>query len=173
MRVPVKGFEGLYEITEDGHVFDVQNGEERHQHKGKQGYFTVELYKDRRFHTKGVHRLLAEAFIPNPDNLPVVNHKDENPSNNQLSNLEWCTVRYNNNYGMCNEKRRASAIKGAKERGECKPVICLSDGKRFFSIGEASRYYGITRAAVMKTCVNHGNKKRPLRFLSEYESGVL
>ena len=51
-----------------------------------------------------VHRLVAEAFIPNPNNLPVINHKDENPLNNIVSNLEWCTVSYNNNYNKRNEK---------------------------------------------------------------------
>ena len=51
-----------------------------------------------------VHRLVAEAFIPNPNNLPIINHKDENPSNNMVSNLEWCTVSYNNNYNKRNEK---------------------------------------------------------------------
>ena len=55
---------------------------------------------------KHIHRLVAETFIPNPDNLPVVNHKDENKLNSSVDNLEWCTYKYNNNYGTCKERRK-------------------------------------------------------------------
>ena len=55
-----------------------------------------------------VHRLVAQAFIPNPDNLPCVNHKDENPGNNDFRNLEWCTQQYNQNYGTINQRRSKS-----------------------------------------------------------------
>lgn len=69
------------------------------------GYYRVDLCKDGKRSTKKVHRLVAETFIPNPDNLPCVNHKDCNPSNNAVSNLEWCTYSYNTNYADANEKR--------------------------------------------------------------------
>jgi hypothetical protein len=62
------------------------------------GYITVILYKNYKIKALRVHRLVAEAFIPNPDNLPEVNHKDENPMNNEVSNLEWCNRSYNINY---------------------------------------------------------------------------
>ena len=70
----------------------------------KNGYCTVSLYKN--FNSKDirVHRLVGEAFIPNPDNLPFINHIDENKQNNRVENLEWCTRQYNNNYGSRNHK---------------------------------------------------------------------
>ena len=62
-------------------------------------YKLVSLFKDGKRYYKKIHRLVAEAFIPNPDNLPQVNHKDENTFNNNVSNLEWCDAKYNANYG--------------------------------------------------------------------------
>lgn len=68
---------------------------------------------------KLIHRLVAEAFIPNPNNLPQVNHKDENKANNSVSNLEWCNASYNINYGSRNEKS-ASKHRGMKRSEETK-----------------------------------------------------
>lgn len=68
------------------------------------GYQLVSLYKNNKRKTFQVHRLVAQAFIQNPDNLPQVNHKDENKQNNCVDNLEWCDVKYNCNYGSRNQK---------------------------------------------------------------------
>ena len=65
----------------------------------KDGYRNVKLYRDGKERTLYVHRLVAQAFIPNPDNLPEVNHKDEDTTNNRVDNLEWCSSKYNSNYG--------------------------------------------------------------------------
>lgn len=98
----IKGYEGLYQISNFGRVKSLN-----YRNTGKEqllkpalnttGYFCVMLCKPlKRFL---IHRLVAKAFIPNPDNLPCVNHKDENPTNNHVDNLEWCTQLYNVNYG--------------------------------------------------------------------------
>jgi hypothetical protein len=66
----------------------------------KDGYRNVRLHRDGKERTLYVHRLVAQAFIPNPDNLPEVNHKDEDTTNNRVDNLEWCSSKYNSNYGV-------------------------------------------------------------------------
>lgn len=98
---PVVGFEGLYEVSSLGRVRN-KKGEilkQRIKRTNCTCYKSVDLWKDGRYHKKYIHRLLAEAFIPNPDNLPMVNHKDEDGTNNFIDNLEWCTREYNVNYG--------------------------------------------------------------------------
>jgi hypothetical protein len=92
-----------------------------------------------------IHRLVAEAFIPNPDELPVVNHKDENPLNNHVSNLEWCTQKYNINYGTA-KQRAAQKIK--------KPVYCVELDKTFESGKAAAEELGITAQGICVVCGN-------------------
>ena len=72
--------------------------------KNKKGYLMVDFSKNGKRKTFLVHRLVAEAFLPNLDNLPCVNHKDEIITNNRVDNLEWCTYEENNNYGTRNER---------------------------------------------------------------------
>lgn len=94
---PVVGYEGLYEVSNYGDVYNIKRN---HMMKpnDRDGYKIVRLSKNGARYETGAHRLVAQAFIPNPNNYPVVNHKDENPSNNNVDNLEWCTVGYNNTY---------------------------------------------------------------------------
>ena len=85
------------------------------------GYVVVQLWDKQKCFQTGVHRLVAEAFIPNPDNLPQVNHKDENKTNNCVENLEWCTAEYNTNYGTC-IKRRSEKQKNVPRINQYKKV---------------------------------------------------
>ena len=84
------------------------------------GYYRVCLYKDGKQYYKTIHRLVAEAFIPNPQNLPCVNHKDEDKSNNCVENLEWCTHQYNNTYNDRHLKagKKISAAKKGKKKNK-------------------------------------------------------
>lgn len=75
-------------------------------------YLFIGLYKNKVGKPFLIHRLVAKAFIPNPQNLPQVNHKDENPKNNRVENLEWCTAKYNNNYGTHNKRVAEKLING-------------------------------------------------------------
>ena len=111
---PVKGHEGLYEVSNLGRIKSlprkqvILHGKERiYYERGEfifntggqlSRYITVNLSKDGTKRSLPIHRLVAQAFLPNPNNLPCVNHKDENTLNNAASNLEWCTHAYNLNY---------------------------------------------------------------------------
>ena len=101
----IDGYEGLYQVSNLGQVKSIRDkyGNYREkilkQGKRKDGYLYVNLYKEGKRKYNLVHRLVANAFIPNPNGYTCVNHKDENPLNNCVSNLEWCTHKYNINYG--------------------------------------------------------------------------
>ena len=82
------------------------------------GYLSCRPMVDGKLGNERVHRLVAEVFIPNPSHLPVINHRDENKMNNIVSNLEWCTRKYNSNYGTCQERRSASLSKVLTEKSE-------------------------------------------------------
>ena len=114
---PVKGYEGLYEVSNKARVRSltryfpdrvfrngklqpyINYGKVLTPHMSHKGYLLVPLTKDSKGKKCSVHRLVAEAFIPNPENLPLVNHKDECKTNNRPDNLEWCDDKYNVNYG--------------------------------------------------------------------------
>lgn len=114
---PIEGYEGLYEVSSYGRVRSLDmyvRCKSYRLHKGKvlspiintNGYLFVGL-QGKRF---SVHRLVAQAFIPNPQGLPQVNHIDENKSNNNVDNLEWCDAKYNNNYGTARIRGRETLI---------------------------------------------------------------
>lgn len=115
----VVGFEGLYLVSNFGNVFSkYKNG--LLKFRDNKGYYNVVLCKNGKRHDKIVHRLVAEAFIPNPNGFKEINHKDENKVNNHVDNLEWCDSKYNLNYG----RRRLIASKHIK-----KPIFqCDLDG---------------------------------------------
>ena len=100
----------------------------------RNGYYSVDLMKNGKRYKFRVHRLVAEAFIPNPDNLPMVNHKDEDKLNNIASNLEWCDNTYNSQY--------------PNDLG----VYCFDLDKEFRSATEASVHTGVCRTSILKVC---------------------
>lgn len=101
-----KDYEGHYQVSNFGRVKSIKFGKERilKLRTDKDGYFKVDLSKNNKLKTFTVHRLVAEAFLPNPHNYPCVNHKDECKTNNNVNNLEWCNSKYNINFGTRNEK---------------------------------------------------------------------
>ena len=121
-----------YLVTSQGRVFSLKYDKmkELKQTKNKDGYLKVILSKNGKQYSKTVHRLVAQAFIPNHDNKPCVNHIDENKSNNNVKNLEWCTYKENNNHGTRNERvsqKNSISHKGKKHSGETKAKISKSN----------------------------------------------
>ena len=126
----IPGYEGLYAVTSCGKVWS-HRGKRFLKAQGGQGnYQMVLLQVDNKRHFDYIHRLVAKAYIPNPNNYPEVNHKDEIKDHNWYMNLEWCTRIYNLNYGTRTEKTRT-------------PVYCVELDKRFPSINEAARELGL------------------------------
>ena len=105
------GYEGLYEVSNMGNVRNVRRNTLLRFSKNNYGYIQVYLYKNGIRNGFKVHRLVAQAFIPNPDNLPQVNHKDEDKTNNSVENLEWCDHKYNVNYGHRTENAINTRVK--------------------------------------------------------------
>ena len=94
----VPGYEGLYEVSDWGRVKNIKTGRILKPANNGWGYLFVVLCKNGIKTAAKIHRLVAYAFIPNPQNLPQINHRDEDKTNNSVDNLEWCTCEYNNNY---------------------------------------------------------------------------
>lgn len=96
------------EVSNFGNVRDAETKRIRYQAKTKKGYKTVSFKEDGKRRCMFVHRLVAEAFLDHPEGCDQVNHKDEVKDNNVVDNLEWCTAKYNVNYGTAPERRAAS-----------------------------------------------------------------
>lgn len=125
---PIEGYEGLYEVSSYGRVRSLDRyvkGKGYRLHKGKVlipvksklGYLQLNLYYNGKRHQSKIHRLVAQAFLPNPDNLPMINHKDEDKTNNNVDNLEWCSAKYNVNYGTSRIRAKETAIKNGSYTG--------------------------------------------------------
>lgn len=148
------------------------------------GYLKIDIRENGVRKTYRIHRLVAYAFIPNIDQLPEINHRDEDKHNNVVTNLEWCTREYNINYGS--RTKRASKARKGKYCGKNSPnygkhhseetkkkmskrVICLETGKIFYSETEASKQLEINRGNIASVC--RGERKTAgkltFRFLEE------
>lgn len=93
-----------YQISDSGNIISLKKNKYLKPKVDKYGYSVVQLYNDDGAKPFTVHSLVGKAFIPNPDNLPCLNHRNENKLDNSAENLEWCTHKYNNNYGTRNER---------------------------------------------------------------------
>jgi hypothetical protein len=158
----VDGYEGYYQVSSFGRVRSLDRVVNNHFYGGRilclasdsDGYKVVGLHKNGSKTVK-VHRLVAQAFIPNPQNLPEVNHKDENKKNNFYNNLEWCTTKYNLTYGHrldCAIGERNSKSKlNEKQVAEIREIYKKGDLQ--FGQSALAKKYGVrhpTIAAIVK-----------------------
>lgn len=122
----------------------------------RRGYFRVTLFQNGKRHYKAVHRLVAESFISNPNNLPCVNHKDENRINNRVDNLEWCTHKYNSRYGSAREKISKRVSRRVEQYTKDGKLI-----KTWDSMTLASEVIGVTVSSISHSC----------RYFPKYSAG--
>ena len=166
----------LYQVSNFGRVRSLDridsNGHRRIKGKvlklkvNNKGYQYVGLYKDGKSKQFYVHRIVATMFIPNHDNLLVINHRDENKNNNYVENLEWCTHKYNTNYGTRNEriskkrkgkphtdeaKGRISESHKGDKNPKARAVICLETKQVFGCVREANEW--IAKGNVSQCCI--------------------
>lgn len=145
---PITDYENLYLVSDHGNVFGVKRGKCLRKRLSPKGYPQVNLSKDGKLHTFRVHRLVATHFVPNPYNLPEVNHIDEDKCNNKVSNLEWCDRAYNVTYGNGMDKRlnsvRKPVVQFSKTNGE--PLAAYE------SASQAQRTTGIRSVSISECC---------------------
>lgn len=171
---PIPGYEGFYEINREGVVRSVDRivlggrGEYNRIAKGsvkkntlrKNGYYAIGLWKNNVQKIENIHRILATIFIPNPNNLPGVNHIDGDKANNKLSNLEWCNQSYNVQHAYNT---------GLTSRN--KKIVCVETGRIFNSASEAARFVKGYQSAI-SACARGERKKAygyHWSFLNELE----
>ena len=167
----VKGYEGLYKVSTMGRVKSLnynKTGKERilKPAKTKKGYLVVTLCKDGKRKQFSVHRLVAEAFVSNPENKPQINHLSEVKASNHYSNLCWATAKENLNWGTRNT-RAAKAMTNGKQS---KPVVGINPntGKvvEFPSANEAERN-GFSSGNISRCC--HGKYKQAYGYIWRYK----
>lgn len=157
----IKGYEGLYQVSNEGRVKSLErvvvykNG---HRHKYEehlmdiivvQGYCYVGLNYNNRQKRLRVHRLVAQAFIPNPYGYVEINHKDENTMNNKVENLEWCDHTYNINYGTRNKR-----VGDHYNKKVCKLDLSGNLLKTYLSLTDASIDSGVQISRISQCCNN-------------------
>lgn len=145
---PVAGYEGLYEVSDMGRVRSLVTNRVLKPGYNNCGYIQVLLCKSGHRKNALIHRLVANAFVPNPDMKPCVNHLDENKKNNVASNLEWCTYKENSNWGTCIERTAKRLSKQVEQYDRDGHLVAI-----FPSTREAERQTGIASGSIRECCV--------------------
>ena len=163
----IKDLEGLYQVSNFGNVMSLnfhRSGKPKlmKPSKNTKGYLFVNLCKNGKRKMFTIHRLVAETFLPNPDNLPEINHIDEDKTNNSVDNLEYCTHEYNQNYGTRNERISKTNTNGKQS----KPVL------QFSKTGDLIREWPSTRECE-RNGYNHGNILKCCNGKRKYAYGYI
>lgn len=156
-----KGYEGLYQVSNQGRVWSVKGQRYFTGSVNNRGYYATTLTaKNGKRKTEMIHRLVALAFLDNPNNYPQVNHKDENKLNNCVDNLEWCDAKYNINYGTRNDRMAKT---------QSRKVRCVETGIIYDSIKEAEEQLGLSHGKITMVC--QGKRKTTGGYHWEYYNG--
>lgn len=158
----IPNYEGLYQVNRIGQIKSLKTGELRSLQWDRNGYRNVRLYKDGKYYTEMVHRLVAEAFIPNPLNLPEINHINEVKHDNHVDNLEWCTREYNMNYGQVGENVSKALSKAILQFSSTGEFIKRWEGARI-----AARVLGVDSSSIIRAA--NGTRKTAYGCLWKYE----
>ena len=152
----IKDYEGLYQVSNWGRMMSLnyrKTGKSKLMKlmKNKKGYLTVVFHKNGEYKRYLVHRLVAEHFIPNPDNLPQVNHLDEDKTNNSVDNLEWCDNKENSNHGTRNERISSANTNGKLSKTVLQFTLSGDLIREWVSMAECTRN-GFRQSAVCRCC---------------------
>lgn len=162
----IKGYEGLYQISDQGNVFSVKRNKTLRPLINTYGYHFVNLHRDGKQIASQIHRLVAEAFIPNPDNKPQVNHINENKADNRVCNLNWMTNKENMNWGTGKERSHQKQI---NHPNESKQIIQMDLNNNVIAIwpsmSEAERA-GFSKGTIWNCC--NGVQKTHKGYKWEY-----
>lgn len=166
---PVRGYEGLYEVSDKGHVRSLFRYKKQLKNcRAANGYWYVQLFKNKAGANHYVHRLVAEAFVPNPNEKPFVNHLDETRTNNCKENLEWVTHVENCNYGTAIARRLAHTDYSKMRRNTANQILAVSKPidqydksgnfiKRWSSATECSRATGFSVSGIRMVATGKRN----------------
>lgn len=152
----VKGFEGIYRVSNKGQVQNVLTDTILKQYENRGGYLKVYLYKNHQRKILSVHRVVCEAFKDNPNNYPQVNHLNMNKHDNRLENLEWCNQSQNLKHSFENGGREHNKLM-LLEANHKEVLCCDMDGnviKEYYSLSEAARQTGCNVSNISACC--HG-----------------
>lgn len=180
----IPNYEGLYKVSNLGRFISLKrevvgNNGGKYEIKDRifygnlnkhNGYLYIHLSKNGKGHVFRAHKIVALVFIPNPNNYPIINHKDENKQNNRADNLEWCDCKYNLNYGNSRKKLSTSMVKniGVKviQKDKNGNLIAIYD-----SIQEASRTTGVPNQNINKVVHQKYNKGRNGKYYKRTTAG--
>lgn len=173
---PVKGYENEYIISSFGKLQSIPRKgtsktlKTRKTYFDKKGYEVCSIVKNKQYKSIRIHRLVAEAFIPNPNNLPQVNHIDGNKQNNNVSNLEWCTNEYNYKHSIKNGLRdiykTINIMTKAKEKSVNQYTLDGILVKTWNSEKEAKIFYNKKTAHIGDVC--KGKRKKAIGYIWKY-----
>lgn len=184
---PVVGYEGLYEVSNDGKVRSITRDRECgitgvHHYEGRElslshdayGYLQCALCDSGRIKKAKVHRLVASAFIPKVDGKNHVNHLNGVKDDNRVENLEWCDIAENNRHayatGLSHGVPRDATLRGAEKSAQKRRrAVIRSDGQRFESAAAASRALGVSSCMVAKTIRGSNNARTVKGFSFRWE----